>query len=158
MSLDEVTAATTIEFTRPLEGRSPVEDLFCYFWREGKIETHYEVIERYVTGGLYQESPPPTDARKVGSCVIKGDVKDARTFATSYFEVQAKSVYDEVDADLDKERTFFSGMKFDTVLGWDLAEYRPDVTALWATTRQLVEKYFSERPGSSGERNELNLF
>ncbi len=112
--------------------------MFLYLWREGRLQTSYEVTESYHMGDIGKE-PSATDVRELRSCGIKGSVKDSKTYTTDHFGI--KDAFDDLD------KPIFMSIVFDTVPGRRLGEYQDDTRLLWEKTKKLVGKYFTEGPG-----------
>ena len=145
MELDEIAKEGTIEFPRPIS-REDAENLFCYIAKElpASISSH---IDYYKSFSYNEERDKVLEDE--GTLIVIASVSS----------LKKERGYDTfVSKPGDRDTSCISAIASQTVPGWELLDYRPEVRKLWKDVREVVNRYFGEDlKTKADDETELNI-
>jgi len=132
MSIDQIIEETTIKLPKPLS-LEETEKLMEYLAKQLPGDVNYNIsANKSIIHGAEDEGLLKFD----GTVGVKANIKSHSSGAYEHFSCEP----DEFARDTSR----ISVIKFMTVPGWELFEYRKEVVGLWREVRNLVTQYFNQ--------------
>jgi len=129
MTVDEVLEKSIIHLPMPLS-LERTEKLLVYIAEQLPANLSYELSSHH---SIYHEEGK--SSKQLGTVSITGSIKSLK-------DILASDSFQCTPSENDEDISRISQIKFSVVPGYELDEYRKEVTRLWDDVRQLVSEYF----------------
>ena len=129
MTIDEVLERSTILLPMPLS-LERTEKLLVYIAEQLPANISYKLSSHH---SIYPEEEKAS--KQLGTVSITGSIKSLK-------DVLASDSFNCTHSEKDRNTSRISLIKFSIIPGYELDEYRKEVTRLWDDVRKLVSEYF----------------